>query len=161
MVARRKDAGLLRERNGQFGIYTIPAAGGDEARLTTAKGMDDGPEYSPDGKYIYFNSDRTGPMQIWRMRADGSEPGADHQRRVQQLVPPRLARRQLVVFFSYEKDVKGHPENKDVTLRIMDLHHAPDGCPGDAIRGQGTINVASWSPNSHTGRLVSYQIIPR
>ncbi len=48
------------ERDGEFDIYTIPADGGDETRLTTAKGLDDGPEYSPDGKYIYFNSDRTG-----------------------------------------------------------------------------------------------------
>ena len=47
--------------------------GGEETRLTTAKGLDDGPEYSPDGKYIYFNSERTGHMQIWRMRPDGSE----------------------------------------------------------------------------------------
>jgi len=51
----------------------IPAAGGEEKQLTAAKGLDDGPEYSPDGKYIYFNSERTGHMQIWRMRADGSE----------------------------------------------------------------------------------------
>ena len=41
-------------------------------RLTTATGLDDGPEYSPDGKYIYFNTDRTGKMEIWRMHPDGS-----------------------------------------------------------------------------------------
>ena len=39
-------------------IYTIPAEGGDETRLTTAAGLDDGPEYSPDGKYIAFASNR-------------------------------------------------------------------------------------------------------
>jgi len=31
-------------RNGDFDIYAIPAAGGEETRLTTAKGLDDGPE---------------------------------------------------------------------------------------------------------------------
>ena len=61
------------ERGGEFDIYTIPVEGGTETRLTTAKGLDDGPEYSPDGKWIYFNSVRTGTMQIWRMRPDGSE----------------------------------------------------------------------------------------
>ena len=43
--------------------------------MTNSKGLDDGPEYSPDGKYIYFNSVRGGgTMQIWRMKADGTEP---------------------------------------------------------------------------------------
>jgi TolB protein len=39
-------------RNGDYDIYRIPAAGGQEVRLTTAAGLDDGCEYSPDGKYI-------------------------------------------------------------------------------------------------------------
>jgi len=39
-------------------IYTIPVEGGEEKRLTDAKGLDDGPDYSPDGKFIYFNSER-------------------------------------------------------------------------------------------------------
>jgi tricorn protease-like protein len=61
------------ERNSEFDVYTIPVEGGEEARLTTAPGLDDGPEYSPDGKYIYFNSVRSGLMQIWRMKPDGSD----------------------------------------------------------------------------------------
>ena len=68
-----KTLAFVGERNGDFDIYAIPAAGGEEMRLTTAKGLDDGPEYTRDGQYIYFNSERTGHMQIWRMRADGSE----------------------------------------------------------------------------------------
>src|SRR5262245_54519385 len=51
-------------RGGEFDVYRIPVEGGQETRLTTAKGLDDGPEYAPDGHYIYFNSDRTGRMQI-------------------------------------------------------------------------------------------------
>ncbi len=57
-----KTLAFCGERNGEFDIYTIPAEGGQETRLTTAKGLDDGPDYSPDGKYIYFNSTRTGTM---------------------------------------------------------------------------------------------------
>ncbi len=59
-------------RNGAFDIYRIPSAGGPEERLTTAKGLNDGSEYTPDGKTIFFISDRSGKMQIWRMNADGS-----------------------------------------------------------------------------------------
>ena len=61
-------------REGDYDIYTIPVEGGEETRLTTAPGLDDGPDYSPDGEYIYFNSVRTGTMQIWRMKPDGSDP---------------------------------------------------------------------------------------
>src|SRR5262249_47434619 len=57
-------------------IYRIASDGtGTEERLTDTPGVDDGPEYSPDGKYIYFNSVRgAGTMQIWRMTADGKNP---------------------------------------------------------------------------------------
>ena len=47
------------QRNGDYDIYRVPAAGGPEERLTDAKGLDDGPEYAPDGTHIYFNSART------------------------------------------------------------------------------------------------------
>src|SRR5207244_12534078 len=68
-----KTLAFVGQRNGDFDIYAIPAAGGEEKQLTTAKGLDDGREYFPDGNDMYFNSERTGHMQIWRMRADGSE----------------------------------------------------------------------------------------
>jgi Tol biopolymer transport system component len=52
-------------------FYTIPVDGG-EKKGTISDGLDDGPDYSSDGKYIYFNSYRTGHMQIWRMQSDGT-----------------------------------------------------------------------------------------
>ena len=61
------------ERNGEYDIYTIPAEGGEERRLTDAPGLDDGAEYDSQGEYIWFNSVRSGLMQAWRMKADGSE----------------------------------------------------------------------------------------
>ena len=54
-------------RNNKYDIYKIPADGGEEIRLTDAPGLNDGPEFSPDGQFIYFNSTRTGKMHIWRM----------------------------------------------------------------------------------------------
>ena len=44
-------------RNSEFDIYSIAADGsGTEVNLTNSKGLDDGPEFTPDGKFIYFNS---------------------------------------------------------------------------------------------------------
>ena len=51
----------------------MPAAGGFEERLTS-KGYDDGPEYPPGAKWIYFNSIRNRGWDIWRIPADGGGP---------------------------------------------------------------------------------------
>jgi Tol biopolymer transport system component len=48
-------------------------AGGPEKRLTADANRDDGPEFTTDGKWVYFNSNRTGQQSIWRMPADGAE----------------------------------------------------------------------------------------
>lgn len=53
-------------------IFTIRAVGGPETRLTRDT-VNDGPVYSPDGQFIYFDSSRSGATQIWRMRSDGSD----------------------------------------------------------------------------------------
>mgnify|MGYP006213422077 CR=1 FL=1 len=43
-------------------------------RLTTSAGDDIDPYWSPDGQYIVFVSNRDGNHEIYRMRADGSDP---------------------------------------------------------------------------------------
>ena len=37
-------------------LFTVPAAGGDAKRLTTNPGADEGPVYSPDGKYLAYRT---------------------------------------------------------------------------------------------------------
>jgi TolB protein len=166
-----KTLAFVGERNGDFDIYAIPAEGGEETRLTTAKGLDDGPEYTRDGQYIYFNSERTGHMQIWRMRADGSGQeqvtfGDDND-----WFPHISPNGQWMIFLTYDKSVSGHPENKDVMLRLMALKDASAAGANfkDAkitvlaklFGGQGTINVPSWSPDGKQLAFVSYQLVPR
>ena len=165
-----KTLAFVGQRNDEFDIYTIPVTGGEETRLTTAKGLDDGPEYSPDGKYIYFNSERTGHMQIWRMRADGSEQEQVTVDDWNNWFPHISPDGAWMVFLSYEPDVKGHPENKGVMLRIMSLSDGKmsDGKASDKktsalaslFGGQGTINVPSWSPDSKAVAFVSYALVP-
>jgi len=148
------------ERGGEYDIYTIPAVGGTERRLTMAKGLDDGPDYTADGKWIYFNSDRSGSMQVWRMRPDGSEQQAVTQDDYNNWFPHPSPDGKWLVFLSYEKDVQGHPENKDVTLRYMPLGGGKVEVLARLFGGQGTINVPSWSPDSRRVAFVSYQYIP-
>ena len=95
---------------GEYDIYTIPADGGEETQLTTAIGLDDGPDYSPDGKFIYFNSVRTGLMQIWRMNTDGSDQQQITSDDYNNWFPHPSPDGKWIVFLSYEKDLRGiHP----------------------------------------------------
>ena len=155
-----KTLAFVGQRDGEFDIYTISAAGGPETRLTTAKGLDDGPEYSPDGKYIYFNSERTGHMQIWRMKVDGSEQEQVVSDDLNNWFPHVSPDGQWMVFLTYGAEVKGHPENKDVMLRLMSLADKKITVLAKLFGGQGTINVPSWSPDGKQLAFVSYMLIP-
>ncbi len=153
------------QRNGEYDIYTIPVEGGEEVRLTEASGLDDGPDYSPDGQWIYFNSERTGLMKIWRMHPDGGNQqqvtfDADYA----DWFPHPSPDGRWLVFLSYDKEVQGHPPNRDVALRILDLEAtAPlerrtPRVLTELFGGQGTLNVPSWAPNSRQFAFVSYRL---
>lgn len=146
------------ERNGNYDVYKIPVKGGEEIRLTTAEGLDDGPEYSPCGQYIYFNSVRTGTMQIWRMKPDGS-----HQEQVtfdafHDWFPHPSPDGKWLIFISYLPEVPAasHPRNERVMLRLMNLGNGEIRSLAFLYGGQGTINVPSWSPDSRKVAFVSY-----
>lgn len=146
--------------NKRVNIFTIPAAGGPDTRLTNLPAPHDGPEYSPDGAWIYFNSERAstlpGHAQCFRMRPDGSG--------VEQLTfdervnwfPHISPDGQSIVYISYPPGTLGHPPDKDVILRFM----YPEGSGQRDIvafnGGQGTINVNSWAPDSKRFAYVAY-----
>lgn len=62
------------QREGKWDVYRVPKLGREEVRLTTEEGLGDGPEYSYDGQWIYYNSHLRGRMQWYRMKVDGSSP---------------------------------------------------------------------------------------
>jgi TolB protein len=154
-----KTLAYCAERNGNYDIYTIPVEGGEEKRLTTAEGLDDGPDYSPDGQYIYFNSVRTGLMQIWRMKTDGSEQTQITKDDYNNWFAHPSPDGKWLVILSYEKDVQGHPANKDVMLRLVPVGGGEIQVLAKLFGGQGTINVPSWSPDSRQLAFVSYRLV--
>src|SRR5258708_8116508 len=147
------------DRNGEFDVYKVPAAGGKEIRLTDAKGLDDGPEYTPDGQYIYFNSVRSGLMQIWRMKPDGS----NHEQMTHDDLNNWFAHispdGKWMVYLSFLKEETPagiHPPYKHVYIRLLPI----DGKGEPKVLayvygGQGSINTPSWSPDSKKIAFIS------
>jgi len=144
-------------RNNEFDIYKIPVTGGQEIRLTDAKGLDDGSEYSPDGNYIYFNSNRTGTMQIWRMKTDGSMQEQLTSGSLNNWFPHVSPDGKWVVFISFPKEVDpgDHPFYKHVYLQIMPANGGTSKIIAYVYGGQGSMNTPSWSPDSHKIAFIS------
>ncbi|HYL04994.1 MAG TPA: protein kinase [Thermoanaerobaculia bacterium] len=51
-------------------VWTLPAAGGKPTRVTDDNYLNWNPVWSRDGKFLYFASDRGGPMSFWRVPID-------------------------------------------------------------------------------------------
>lgn len=149
------------ERNGQYDIYTISVDGGPETQLTNSPGLDDGPEYAPSGQHIWFNSVRSGLMQIWRMEADGSNPVHMVVEDANCWFPHVSPDGNWVVYIAYDKDEVApgdHPANKNVEIRLVPSSRGMSRTIVKLFGGQGTINVNSWSPDSRTLAFVSYRL---
>ena len=101
-------------------------------------------------------------MQLWRMKADGSEQeqmtfDEDRNAWFGHVSPDG----KQVVYITYKKgdlEPNQHLANKNVELRLMP---ASGGTPKTIVQlfgGQGTINVNSWSPDSKRFAFVSYRL---
>jgi Tol biopolymer transport system component len=51
-------------------IWTIPAGGGEPTPVTSGAATDWNPSWSPDGRHLYFASNRGGSMNLWRIPID-------------------------------------------------------------------------------------------
>ena len=140
-------------------ICTIPSDGGEETCLTDGKGYNDGPEYSPDGKHIWFNSTRSGLMQVWRMNRDGSGltqmTDSDANNWFGHVSPDG----KHVIYLTFAKgelEPNEHLPNMYVSLGMMDYDGQNKKKLLDLFGGQGSINVNSWAPDSRRIAYVKY-----
>jgi Tol biopolymer transport system component len=150
---------LLPDGKGRTNIFTVPTGGGADVRLTDSDAPHDGSEFSPDGEFIWFNSERgstsAGHAQLFRMRPDGSgieQLTFDERVNWFPHVSPDGTR---VVYISFPPGTLGHPADLDVIIRML----GSGGEGGDLVHlfgGQGTINVPSWAPDSRRFAYVAY-----
>ena len=156
-----KEVVYVAQRDGKkvYNIYRNSIKGGKEVALTnTGPGEHvDGCEYSPDGKYIYYNGSHNGNMQIWRMKPDGSGREQLTFDKYNNWFPHISPDGKWIVLISFppEIDKNSHPSYKRVMLRIMPASGGELKVIAYLYGGQGTINVPSWSPDSRQIAFVS------
>jgi TolB protein len=144
----------------EYDIYKIASDGsGKEINLTHSPGLDDGPEVSPDGQWVYFNSTRSGQMQIWRMTLDGkTQERVTNDHKWNDWFPHFSPDGKWITIISYGLDVapSDHPYYRHCMLRLMPTDgSAPPKVIAYVYGGQGTINVPSWSPDGTHVAFVS------
>ena len=154
-----KEVVYVAERgNNVYNIYRMNINGGTETQLTFNKNSHvDGPEYSPDGKYIYYNGNQSGTMQLWRMKPDGSGKEQLTFDEYNNWFPHISPDNKWIAYIAFPNDIDpaSHPSYKHVTLRLMPVNGGAPRVIAYLYGGQGTINVPSWSPDSKHISFVS------
>jgi TolB protein len=151
----------VAQRNGKniYNIYRNNINGDKEVALTDIKPGEhvDGCEYSPDGKFIYYNGNHTGSMQLWRIKPDGKGREQLTKDKFQNWFPHVSPDGKWIAFISFPPEVapNDHPSYKRVMLRIMPASGGEPKVLAYLYGGQGTINVPSWSPDSKQIAFVS------
>jgi Tol biopolymer transport system component len=149
----------IRDGKKIFNLYKNSIEGGKEVALTDIQPGQhvDGCEYSPDGKYIYYNGHYTGTMQIWRIKPDGSGKEQITSDNYNNWFPHISPDGKWILMISFHPDIdpNSHPSYKRVMLRIMPVTGGEPKVLAYLYGGQGTINVPSWSPDSKQVAFVS------
>jgi TolB protein len=148
------------DHKGGGNILSIALEGGLEKELTSGGGISDDPDYSADGKWIYFNSDRGGSMQIWRMRPDGSDAEQVTSDEFNNWTPHPSPDGRSILILSYGKGVTGHPTDTDVALRIVNASDGKVRTLVNVTGGAGSDNVPNWAPDGKHFAFVSFQMLP-
>ncbi len=155
------------------GRLAILEPGGPTTLVDTGDGHIDGPEWSPDGAWIYLNTeaftDAPGHAQLARVPDDGlgRDGSASADAEVERLVtsdtvdwfPHPSPDGELASYITFPAGTLGHPADLDVEVRVVSTTDWSSPLQSYALfGGQGTINVNSWSPDSRRLAFVAYPL---
>ncbi|WP_426007279.1 TolB family protein [Paenarthrobacter sp. NyZ202] len=158
--------------NGDFSqpgrLMTIRSDGGAAARagarqLDVGAGHCDGPEYSPDGTWLYLNTESfsadSGHAQLARVRVDGTSLEQLLTSSTVDWFPHLSPDGQHATYIRFPSGTQGHPADLPVDVVLVStgdwatpLHTWP------LFGGQGSLNVNSWAPDSERFAFVAYPL---
>jgi TolB protein len=145
------------------GRLAVMALHGPKVVVDTGQGHLDGPEWSPDGDWIYFNTEsftnEPGHAQLGRIPAGGGPMERLVASDTVDWFPHLSPDSQWATYIAFPAGTLGHPADLDVEVRVVaasawsaPLQRYP------LFGGQGTINVNSWSPDSTRFAFVAYPV---
>jgi Tol biopolymer transport system component len=144
-------------------LMTIASDGGATASVDVGPGHCDGPEYSPDGKWLYLNTESfstaPGHAQLARVRSDGTGFEQLLSSDSVDWFPHLSPDGRLATYIRYPRGTEGHPADLPVAVVLVstgDWTSPQHTWP--LLGGQGTLNVNSWSPDSARIAFVAYPL---
>jgi TolB protein len=141
-------------------IFTMSVGGGDHRQITDTPHPADGCEYSPDGRWLYFNTEQfSGHAQLARVPVDGGTPQRLRSSDTVDWFPHLSADGHRATFVAFPPGTAGHPADVWVDVLSVEL---PDWQNASVVArvfgGQGTLNVNSWAPDGDRFAYVAYPI---
>jgi Tol biopolymer transport system component len=129
--------------------------------VDTGDGHIDGPEWSPDARWIYFNTERwaqrPGHAQLARIPDGGGEVERLVSSDTVDWFPHLSPDGRAAVYLEYPTGTEGHPPDRAVQLVVVGTDDWSRPWQRVAVPGgQGTVNVNSWAPDSKRYAYVSY-----
>ncbi|MHC5005368.1 MAG: protein kinase domain-containing protein, partial [Planctomycetota bacterium] len=132
---------------GQRDLATVPADGGERLVLLDDAPLDWSPTWSPDGRYLYFSSDRGGSMGLWRLPIDEASGRA---RGAPEPVANGLEASMSLPSFSEDGRVLAF-RSESVSVNPVVIPFDPDteraGPPRELLRRTGSLRPSSVSPD--------------
>ncbi len=145
------------------GRLAVLDADGQIRYVEVGPGHLDGPEWSPDGAWLYLNTETfttaPGHAQLARI-ADGGGPterllASDTVDWFPHLSPDG----RLASYLSFPAGTLGHPADLDVAVKVVATDDwATPLQTYPLFGGQGTLNVNSWAPDSTRFAFVAYPV---
>jgi len=144
-------------------LMTMASDGGAAARVDVGSGHSDGPEYSPDGQWIYLNTESfsttPGHAQLARIRPDGSDFTQLLKSDTVDWFPHLSPDGRYASYIRFPGGTVGHPADLPVDVVLVSTKDWTTPLQAwPLFGGQGTLNVNSWSPDSARFAYVAYPL---
>lgn len=144
-------------------LMVTASDGGAAAGIDVGPGHCDGPEYSPDGAWLYLNTEsfgtEPGHAQLARIRVDGTGFEQLLTSTTVDWFPHLSPDGQYASYIRFPSGTQGHPADLPVDVVLVstgDWKTPLQTWP--LFGGQGTLNVNSWAPDSERFAYVAYPI---